>query len=138
MSGPCSVGECGPDCIKIVSLFFWNKNKIVTFAYIQSCNQPMRVISFAALRNFIDIHADAEQPLREWYKQVNKAYWRNLSDMRKTFRTVDYVGNDRYVFDIKGNHYRIVAFVLFVNQKLYIRFVGTHHEYDRIKDIKNI
>ena len=84
MSGPCSVGECGPDCIKIVSLFFWNKNKIVTFAYIQSCNQPMRVISFAALRNFIDIHADAEQPLREWYKQVNKGFYSKKGIMNET------------------------------------------------------
>ena len=72
----------------------------------------MRVISFAALRNFIDIHADAEQPLREWYKQVNKAYWRNLSDMRKTFRTVDYVGNDRYVFTNKNGTAHRVAVTL--------------------------
>ena len=47
-------------------------------------------------------------------------------------------GNDRYVFDIKGNNYRIVAVVLFINKKVYMRFVGTHEEYDKIKDIKNI
>lgn len=98
----------------------------------------MRVISFAALRNFIAIHADAEQPLRDWYKKVTQAYWRNLADMRGDFRTVDYVGNDRYVFDIKGNRYRLVVIVLFVNQKVYVRFVGTHAEYDRIPDIENI
>ncbi len=98
----------------------------------------MRVISFAAIRDFIAVHADAEQPLKDWYKAVSKAYWRNFSDIKQTFNTVDYVGNDRYVFDIKGNNYRIVAIVLFVNQKVYIRFVGTHKEYERIKDIKNI
>ena len=98
----------------------------------------MRVISFAALRNFIAIHADAAEPLKDWYKTVTRAYWRNFADMRQTFNTVDYVGNDRYVFDIKGNNYRIVAIVLFVNQKLYVRFVGTPEEYNRIKDIKNI
>ena len=98
----------------------------------------MRVISFAAIRDFIAVHAYAEQPLKDWYKAVSKAYWRNFSDIKQTFNTVDYVGNDRYVFDIKGNNYRIVAIVLFVNQKVYIRFVGTHKEYERIKDIKNI
>lgn len=98
----------------------------------------MRVISFAAIRDFVAVHADANEPLKEWYKAVTKAYWRNFTDMRRTFNSVDYVGNDRYVFNIKGNSYRIVAIVLFINQKVYIRFVGTHEEYDRIKDIKNI
>lgn len=98
----------------------------------------MRVISFAAIRDFVAVHADANEPLKEWYKAVTKAYWRNFADMRRTFNSVDYVGNDRYVFNIKGNGYRIVAIVLFINQKVYIRFVGTHEEYDRIKDIKNI
>ena len=64
--------------------------------------------------------------------------WNNFADIKQTFNTVDYVGNDRYVFDIKGNNYRIVAVVLFINQKVYMRFVGTHKEYEKIKDIKNI
>lgn len=98
----------------------------------------MRVISFAPLRDFMDVHADAQEPLKEWYKAVSKAYWRNFADIKQTFNSVDYVGNDRYVFNIKGIIYRIVAIVLFINQKVYIRFVGTHEEYDRIKDIKNI
>lgn len=98
----------------------------------------MRVISFAAIRDFIAVHADAVEPLKEWYITVSKANWRNFSDIRQTFNSVDYVGNDRYVFNIKGNNYRIVAIVLFINHKVYIRFVGTHKEYDQIKDIKNI
>lgn len=61
-----------------------------------------------------------------------------MADIKQTFNTVDYVGNDRYVFDIKGNNYRIVAIVLFINQKVYMRFIGTHKEYEKIKDIKNI
>ena len=105
---------------------------VVTFAV------SMRVISFGVLRDFIAQHADAAEPLKEWYKAVTRAFWRNFADMKQTFNTVDYAGNDRYVFDIKGNNYRIVAIVLFVNQKVYIRFVGTHEEYTRIKDIKNI
>ena len=98
----------------------------------------MRVISFSMIRNFIAKHADADVPLRDWYKRVTKADWNTFADMKQTFNTVDYVGNDRYVFDIKGNNYRVVAIVLFVNKKVYMRFVGTHDEYDKIKDIKNI
>jgi mRNA interferase HigB len=98
----------------------------------------MRVVSFSMIREFIAKHADADVPLRDWYKRTSKANWTCLADIKKTFNTVDYVGNDRYVFDIKGNNYRIVAIVLFINKKVYMRFVGTHEEYNRIKDIKNI
>ena len=98
----------------------------------------MRVISFSMIREFIDKHADAEVPLRDWYKRTTKANWNSFADIKQTFNTVDYVGNDRYVFDIKGNIFRIVAIVLFINKKVYMRFVGTHEEYDKIKDIKNI
>ena len=98
----------------------------------------MRVISFSMIRDFIAKHADADVALRDWYKRTTKANWTNFSDIKQTFNTVDYVGNDRYVFDIKGNNYRIVAVVIFINKKVYMRFVGTHEEYDKIKDIKNI
>ena len=98
----------------------------------------MRVISFSMIRDFIAKHDDADVTLRDWYKRTTKANWTNFADIKQTFNTVDYVGNDRYVFDIKGNNYRIVAVVLFINKKVYMRFVGTHEEYDKIKDIKNI
>ena len=98
----------------------------------------MRVISFKLIREFIAKHADADVPLRDWYKRTSKADWKSLADIKRTFNTADYVGNDRYVFDIKGNNYRIVAIVLFINKKVYLRFIGTHDEYETIKDIKNI
>lgn len=98
----------------------------------------MRVISFSMIRDFITKHADADVALRDWYKRTTKANWTSFADIKQTFNTVDYVGNDRYVFDIKGNNYRIVTIVLFVNKKVYMRFVGTHEEYEKIKDIKNI
>ena len=90
------------------------------------------------IRDFIAKHADADVALRDWYKRTTKANWKNFADIKQPFNTVDYVGNDRYVFDIKGNNYRIVAVVLFINRKVYMRFVGTHEEYEKIKDIKNI
>ena len=98
----------------------------------------MRVISFTLIRDFIAKHPDAEVALRNWYKKTLKAEWKNFTDIKATFNSADYVGNDRYVFDIKGNDYRIVAVVIFIFGKVYMRFVGTHAEYDRIKDIKNI
>ena len=90
------------------------------------------------IRDFIAKHADSDIPLRDWYKRTTKANWNSFADIKQTFNSADYVGNDRYVFDIKGNNYRIIAVVLFINKKVYMRFVGTHEEYDRIKDIKNI
>ena len=98
----------------------------------------MRVISFAIIRDFIAKHPDAEVALRNWYKKTLKAEWKSFADIKATFNSADYVGNDHYVFDIKGNDYRIVAVVIFIFGKVYMRFVGTHAEYDRIKDIKNI
>jgi mRNA interferase HigB len=98
----------------------------------------MRVISFSMIRNFIALHADADVALRDWYKRTTKADWNNLADIKRTFNSVDYVGNDRYVFNIKGNNYRIVTVVIFIHKRVYMRFVGTYEEYDRIKDIKNI
>lgn len=75
-----------------------------------------------------------------WYSITSKASWRNLSDIKKDFNSVDYVGNHRYVFNVKGNDYRIIVIVVFMSKKVYIRFIGTHAEYDKIDKttIKNI
>ncbi|WP_262909385.1 type II toxin-antitoxin system HigB family toxin [Mucilaginibacter daejeonensis] len=63
---------------------------------------------------------------------MSQADWANFHEVRSMFNTVDAVGNDRFVFDIRGNHYRIVAMIFFDIRTVYIRFVGTHKEYDRI------
>ena len=98
----------------------------------------MRVIAYSAIREFIKHHSDAEKPLRDWYTKVCRASWTTLADIKKDFNSVDYVGNNRYVFDIGGNNFRIVTIVIFLAHHVYIRFIGTHSEYDKIKDIKNI
>mgnify|MGYP001533417503 FL=1 len=67
----------------------------------------MRIISFAAIREYVKKHADADIPLRDWYKKTEQADWTGLTDMKQTFNSVDYVGNDRFVFNIKGNDYRL-------------------------------
>lgn len=84
------------------------------------------------LRKDIKDHADAEIPLRDWYKKTENSDWTCLADIKKTFNSVDYVGNDRYVFNIKGNDYRLIVIIIFVSKKIYIRFIGTHSEYDKV------
>lgn len=70
--------------------------------------------------------------------KVTRADWNSLADIKQDFNSADYVGNNRYVFNIDGNNFRLVAIVIFLAHKVYIRFIGTHPEYDKIKDIKNI
>lgn len=95
----------------------------------------MHVISRPTLIKFWKKHPDVEIPLRVWFKKVEQAKWKSVNELKADFPTADYVGNDRVVFDIKGNNYRIVVLVFFTGQKMFIRFVGTHAEYDKI-DVK--
>ena len=97
----------------------------------------MRVIAISTLREFWIKHPNSELPLKEWYIKVCRANWTSLSDMRNDFNSVDYVGNQRYVFNIKGNNYRLVVAVKFTPKLVYIRFVGTHEEYIKI-DVSTI
>ena len=97
----------------------------------------MRVVTPRKLREFSIDNAQSRIPLLNWYEIVRKANWGNLSDVKQDFRTVDYVGNNRYVFNIKGNDYRIIVIIIFISKKVYIRYIGKHGDYDKI-DAKNI
>ena len=92
----------------------------------------MRVIAISTLREFWTKHPDSEQALREWYVKTDRANWSSLNDIRNDSNSVDKVKNQRYVFNIKGNDYRLVAAIKFTPKLVYIRFVGTHSEYDKI------
>jgi mRNA interferase HigB len=92
----------------------------------------MVVISKTMLQDFGREHADAVEAVNEWWKKTKEADWASLADIKKMFNSVDYVGNDRYVFNIKGKKYRLVAMIFFDIRTLYIRFIGTHAEYDKI------
>ena len=98
----------------------------------------MRIVTYKRILEFSKKYADSENPLNFWYHTVTAKNWDNLNDLRQDFNSVDYVGNHRFVFNIKGNDYRLVAIISFNAKKVYIRFIGTHSEYDKIKDIKNI
>lgn len=93
----------------------------------------MRVIAISTLKEFWTRHPDSEQALKEWYIKTERAQWESFNDMRKDSNSVDYVKNQRYVFNIKGNNYRLVAAMKFTPKLVYIRFIGTHQEYERIE-----
>ncbi|MBK7937797.1 MAG: type II toxin-antitoxin system HigB family toxin [Lewinellaceae bacterium] len=97
----------------------------------------MVVISNSILRDFGLKHWDAIEALNDWYYVVKDADWSNLNELRQTFNSVDYVGNDRFVFNVRGNRYRLVAMIFFNRRTIYIRFIGTHAEYDKI-DVASI
>jgi mRNA interferase HigB len=85
------------------------------------------------MQSFVSEHPDVGNALEKWYKDTKGATWKNFSEVKKTFNTSDSVGNDRYVFDIKGNQYRLVALIIFKVRTVFILFIGTHREYDKIK-----
>ena len=92
----------------------------------------MRIITFKRIQSFIINHPDADIALRDWYFKAKKSEWKNIVDLRNTFRTADYIGNNRFVFNINGNKFRLCAIVIFPSKKIYIRFIGTHSEYDKV------
>lgn len=98
----------------------------------------MRIISKNTLVNYYKRNEQAKLPLEIWYKEAKRAKWANFAEMKQSFNSVDSVGNQHYVFNIKGNDYRLVVVVQFSISTIYIRFVGTHNEYNKIKDIKTI
>ncbi|MCQ2128232.1 MAG: type II toxin-antitoxin system HigB family toxin [Bacteroidaceae bacterium] len=98
----------------------------------------MRVIALSTLVEYYTKNPQAKVALQDWYKKTVRAHWECFDDIKNTFNTVSIVGNQHYVFNIHGNDFRLVVVVQFTPQRVYIRFVGTHAEYDKIKDIKNI
>lgn len=92
----------------------------------------MVIISKAILVEAGRKYPDLIDSINDWYKKAKKADWNCLEDIKQTFNSVDYVKNDRYVFNIKGNTYRLVAMIFFNIRTMYIRFIGTHAEYDKI------
>lgn len=92
----------------------------------------MRVFSLSTLRTFWQNHADAEQSLRAWFAEAERADWKTPQDIKSRYRSADFLAGDRVVFNIKGNTYRVVVAVKYQFKAVYVRFVGTHAEYDAI------
>ena len=99
--------------------------------------EHMRIFSHRKLVLFYTQHTVVKSALEEWYTKVRDAEWRCFADMKKSFNSVDSIGNQRYAFNIRGNNYRLVVVIKFTVRFVYIRFVGTHAEYEKI-DCKTI
>lgn len=98
----------------------------------------MRIIAKSTLVAYYTKNPQSKVALEDWYEKTKAAEWNCFADIKQTFNSVDSVGNKRYVFNIKGNDYRLVVLILFTPQRVYIRFVGNHSEYDKITDIQHI
>lgn len=97
----------------------------------------MRIIAKRTLREFWERHPDAEGPLLAWYRAVANEAWETPVELKTRFPSASIVEENRVVFDIKGNRYRLVTRVHYPKRIVYIRFVGTHSEYDRI-DVREV
>ncbi|MGN0047912.1 MAG: type II toxin-antitoxin system HigB family toxin [Bacteroides sp.] len=98
----------------------------------------MHIVSRSTLVTYYTNNPQAKIALEDWFIKASKATWTCFADVKQTFNSVDNVGNQHYVFNIKGNDYRLVVVIQFTPKRIFIRFVGTHSEYNKIKDIKNI
>ncbi|WP_017660813.1 type II toxin-antitoxin system HigB family toxin [Baaleninema simplex] len=91
----------------------------------------MHIISISKLRKFWEQHPEAKSSLRLWYKRVQKAKWKNPQDVRNAYNSVDSVENFLVFDDVGGNKYRIIAYIDYKFEKVFIRDVLTHQDYDR-------
>jgi len=92
----------------------------------------MRVIAISTLRVFWSKHSGAQTPLMAWYALASRSQWRSPSDIKEAYRNASFTANNRVVFNIKGNDYRLVVLVRYDKGLLFVKFVGTHAQYDKI------
>ncbi len=92
----------------------------------------MDVINLKLLDEFRKQHADGRNPIQAWYEHVTRVIWNKPEDVRNDYPKVSIVGNDRAVFNIKGNAYRLVVQIDYTNHIVFIRFIGTHSEYNKV------
>lgn len=92
----------------------------------------MVVISFTTIRDYALQHPEAEKALYSWFETASSSDWSSFHEVKRAYNSVDAVGNDRYVFNIKGNKFRLVTLILFPVRTIYVLFLGTHGDYDKI------
>ena len=92
----------------------------------------MRIIALSTLRTFWEKHPDAETPLRVWHAEASRSDWRTPADIKAAYRNASFTANNRVVFNIKGNDYRLVVAVHYDRGQMFVRFIGNHRQYDKI------
>ncbi len=98
----------------------------------------MRIVSKSTLKEFWGRYPEAEKPLKIWFEKFKKYEWSSSNEIKTVFNDADQVGNGRIVFNICRNKFRLIVKFVYQTQICYIRFIDTHKEYDKIKDIENI
>ena len=91
-----------------------------------------RIFAKGTLKKFWEEHKDSEQYLKTWYDTALNSEWKTPNDVKQTYSTASILKNSRIVFNIKGNDYRLVAKINFEKQWIFIKFIGTHKDYDKI------
>ena len=97
----------------------------------------MHVISLKTLREFWESHPDVEQTLKAWHAEAQIADWSSPEGIKRRYPSADFLSENRVVFNLKGSRYRLVVKIHYNTRTVYIRFIGTHAEYDRI-DAENV
>lgn len=92
----------------------------------------MKIFNKDYLEDFAKKHADSKTALNRWTQTIEEADWKTHTELKRLFPSADYVGNSRYVFNIRGNTYRLVVVIVFIAGVVTIRFIGTHADYDKI------
>jgi mRNA interferase HigB len=93
----------------------------------------MQILAKRTLKQFWDKHPKAEAPLRSWYALVEGATWNSPADVRAMFNSADFIADNRIIFNIGGNNYRLICHVSYSFRRVLVKFLGTHAEYDKIK-----
>ena len=96
----------------------------------------MRVIAKRTLREFWEKHADSEQQLKAWYNEAEQAEWKTPNEIKKDYPSASILEDNRVVFNIKGNHYRLIVKINYSYGVVWVRFIGTHAEYDKVDAAK--
>jgi mRNA interferase HigB len=92
----------------------------------------MRILSRSTLRDFWESHPDTEEALKTWYYEASHAEWQSPADVKTAHRNASIIANNRVVFNIKGNSYRLIVAIRYDLGIIFIRFIGTHAEYDKV------
>jgi mRNA interferase HigB len=89
------------------------------------------ILNSRVINQFIAEHADAEAPLNDWVTKTRNADWKSNADVQKTFNSADHLGNQKFIFNIGGNNFRLAAMVWIMKERVYVLKIMTHAEYDK-------
>ena len=122
--------------ISRLSLPNLNISQFGNFSYLCWNRYKLRIISKKILREFWEKHSDSQQQLKSWFQGASNVEWKSLKDIKKEYPKASILEDKRVVFNIKGNKYRLIVKINYDYQMVWIRFIGTHAEYDKIDATK--